>query len=145
MLYIGIDCGTHTGLAVWNSNTNNWEEVSTYKLWQALFVVRRYVDTNRDVTIIFEDARQRRWLPRETSESDYRGRLMGAGSVKRDAVIWEEFCKDLHIPYEAEPPRPGLTKWDASYWSKVTGYKGRTSNHARDAALLVWGKTPHIR
>lgn len=140
MIYIGIDCGVHTGFAVWDDTSNTFLEVSTYKLWQALFAVKRYADTYKDVTIVFEDARQRKWIPRETSESEYRGKLMGAGSVKRDSKIWEEFCTDNHIPFEADPPRPGLTKWDAKYWAKVTGWKGRTSEHARDAALLVWGR-----
>lgn len=140
MIHIGIDSGKHTGFAVWDDTSNTFLEVSTYKLWQALFAVKRYADTYKDVTIVFEDARQRKWIPRETSESEYRGKLMGAGSVKRDSKIWEEFLTDNHIPFEADPPRPGLTKWDAKYWAKVTGWKGRTSNHARDAALLVWGR-----
>lgn len=140
MTYIGIDCGVKTGVAVWDSQAREFLEVSTYKLWQALFAVKRYADTYKDVTIVFEDARQRKWIPRETSESEYRGKLMGAGSVKRDSKIWEEFLTDNHIPFEAHPPRPGLTKWDAKYWAKVTGWKGRTSEHSRDAALLVWGR-----
>ena len=65
---------------------------------------------------------------------------MGAGSVRRDCEIWEEFCNHYKIPFDAVPPRKGLTKWDADTFAKVTGYKGRTSNHARDAALLVFGK-----
>lgn len=142
MLYIGIDCGSHTGFAVWDSVAVDFVEISTYRLWKALEVARKYASDYPEVTIVFEDARQRKWLPRETSESDYRGRLMGAGSVKRDAAIWEEFCKDNRIPYEALPPQRGLTKWHAAYWASVTGWKGRTSNHARDAALLVMGRSP---
>ena len=141
MLYIGIDCGVHTGFAVWDSTSNDWVEVATLRLWKALARAKEYADKN-DCTIIFEDARQRKWIPRESNESQYRGRLMGAGSVKRDAVIWEEFCKDNRIPYEAVPPIPGLTKWNEDYWQRVVDYSGKTSEHARDAALLVWGKTP---
>jgi hypothetical protein len=65
---------------------------------------------------------------------------MGAGSVKRDCAIWEDFCRDLGIDYIPVPPQAGLTKWPADYFNKVTGWKGRTSDHARDAALLVYGK-----
>jgi hypothetical protein len=38
------------------------------------------------------------------------------------------------------PPKAGATKWDADTFRRLTGYSGRTSNHARDAALLVWGR-----
>lgn len=141
MIYIGIDCGDHTGFAVWDSEAYAFTRIETLKIWQALAEAYK-INTahNGKVKIVFEDARQRKWIPRETSESDYRGKLMGAGSVKRDSKIWEEFCNDNHIPFEAEPPKPGLTKWNAKYWADVIGWKGRTSEHARDAALLVWGR-----
>ncbi len=43
------------------------------------------------------------------------------------------------IKYVAQPPRAGATKWTADTFRRITGYTGRTSNHARDAALLVYG------
>ena len=33
-----------------------------------------------------------------------------------------------------------MTKWSAEVFADMTGWKGRTSNHARDAALLVYGR-----
>jgi hypothetical protein len=89
--------------------------------------------------VVYEDARLRKWFPRERDNSEYRGRLMGAGAAKRDAKIWEEYLTDLAIPFERHKPEPGLTKWSEDYWKRITGYAGRTSNHARDAALLVFG------
>ena len=96
--------------------------------------------TDGPVKVYFEDARQRKWLPKDTSSSEYRGHLMGAGSVKRDSVIWQDALTDWGIPFEMVPPRAGATKWDADTFARITGYKGRTSNHARDAALLVYGR-----
>ncbi|MBR1575873.1 MAG: hypothetical protein IJ654_05415 [Bacteroidales bacterium] len=92
------------------------------------------------VRVVFEDARKRRFFQRERTEAEYRGHLMGAGSVKRDATIWEDALTDYGIPFEATPPRRGLTKWDATAFQRATGWTGRTSNHARDAALLVFGR-----
>lgn len=144
MIYIGIDTGNHTGVAVWNTATQRFEEVVTLPLWRALEVVRQWRDDMREqgvaLHVIFEDARQRQWFPKERSASEYRGKLMGAGAVKRDAAIWEEFLADHDIPYTAQPPRPHLTKWNVDYWQHITGWTGRTSEHARDAALLVFGK-----
>ena len=103
---------------------------------QALIYVESFGE--REMKVYFEDARQRKWLPKDATSSEYRGHLMGAGSVKRDSVIWQDALTDWGIPFEMVPPRPGATKWDADTFRRVTGYKGRTSNHARDAALLVY-------
>lgn len=138
MTFIGIDTGTKTGFAVWDGK--RFLEIETLKLWQALDRVRRMKEQGEDITVVFEDARQRKWLPREKSISQYRGKMMGAGSVKRDAVIWEEFCVDNGIKFFSTPPAKGLTKWSPQTFSEVTGWKGRTSNHGRDAALLVYGR-----
>lgn len=140
MKYIGIDCGEHTGVAVWDTETMALSDCYTCHLHKALADVLN-LSHQGDVCVIFEDARQRRWIPRERTVSEYRGRLMGAGSVKRDAVIWQEFCTDNAIPFQAIAPRKGLTKWEAPQFKAVTKWQGRTSNHARDAALLVFGRT----
>src|SRR5574337_2378 len=41
------------------------------------------------------------------------------------------------IPFKALNPSAGATKWDAERFARVTGWKGRTSEHSRDAAVLV--------
>ena len=143
-ILIGIDPGEHTGIAVWDTARQQFRDVLTLPLHRALEYVRRENlallanSPNGRFLVVFEDARLRTWFPRERSNAEYRGRLMGAGAAKRDARIWEEFLTDLHIPYEAHKPQAGGTKWDAGYWARVTGWKGRTSQHARDAALLVF-------
>ena len=141
MLYIGIDCGRSTGFAAWESECKAFDAIATLPIHEALDRVRRlYKVYGDDLVVVFEDARQRKWLPREKNAAQYRGRLQGAGSVKRDATIWEDFCQDLGITYEAKAPTKGLTKWTAETFRKVTGWEQRTSNHARDAALLVFGR-----
>ena len=140
-IYIGIDPGVNTGFAVWDSESRTFIDIRTCGIVAAMEIVGYYTQALRlDGRVVFEDARRRKWLPQERNLSEYRGKLMGAGSVKRDCDIWEEFCKRYEIPYTVIPPAAGRTKWDADYFAKVTGWTGRTSNHARDAALLVWGK-----
>lgn len=143
MYCIGIDCGKNTGVAIWDTKAQYFVSLETLPIHRALEKVYNYatkVDTRFRCRVFFEDARQRKWLPKDASASEYRGHLMGAGSVKRDAVIWQDALTDWGIPFEMVPPRPGLTKWTAETFRNVTGYKGRTSNHARDAALLVFGR-----
>lgn len=134
MTYIGIDPGVHTGFAVWNGR--EFTEIETLPIHKAL---RRTLDicieNNFQVTIVFEDARQRKWYSGDTN-----AKLQGAGSIKRDCTIWEDFCKEYGLPFQAVPPRKGQTKLTSEYFQKITGWKGRTSNHARDAAILVLGR-----
>lgn len=141
MIWIGIDPGRHTGFAVWDGQARSFRDVATLPLHEALRRIHDVLNEDPDeMTVVFEDARLRKWLPREMSASDYRGKLMGAGSVKKDCAIIEDFCKDYGIAYEHPAPRKGLTKWDATAFARVSGYTGRTSEHGRDAALLVWGR-----
>ena len=138
MIYFGIDPGVNTGLAL--VKDGELKVVETVNIVQAMARILAAFNACENITVIFEDARQRKYLPRERNASEYRGKLMGAGSVKRDCEIWEEFCDVYGIKYMAIPPRAGATKWDADTFRNVTGWKGRTSNHARDAALLVFGR-----
>jgi len=143
-ILIGIDPGEHTGIAVWDGASRKFLEVATLPLWRALEEVKRWhyavLLSPKPIhfRVVFEDARKRTWFPAERNNAEYRGRLMGAGAAKRDAKIWEEFLDANHIPFEAVKPRAGMTKWNADYWSRMTGWTGRTSEHARDAALLVF-------
>lgn len=142
MLAIGIDPGKNTGIAIWDTKAQAFVLLDTMPIHLALDTVRYYgrsIDVPQVVRVYFEDARQRQYLPRERNASEYRGKLMGAGSVKRDSVIWQDALTDWGIPFTMVPPRAGATKWDADTFRRITGYIGRTSNHARDAALLVWG------
>ena len=137
---VGIDPGKNTGIAVWNTNTQHFELLDTVPIHKAMEIIKEWEYPVRSVRVYFEDARKRQYLPKERNASEYRGKLMGAGSVKRDSVIWQDALTDWGIPFEMVPPKAGATKWDADTFRRLTGYNGRTSNHARDAALLVWGR-----
>lgn len=142
MYWAGIDPGKHTGVAMYDGV--QLVEVATVPVHRALQMVASFVEVAQangiPVRVVFEDARKRRWLPREKNVSEYRGRLMGAGSVERDCTIWEDFLKDLGVDFIAQAPRAGMTKLSPEAFARLTGWKGRTSNHARDAAMLVYGR-----
>lgn len=135
MIYIGIDPGTHTGLAIWDSRKGAFLSLVTLPIHRALQVVQ-YMTTEGDVKVVFEDARQRKWF----GEGDISAKQQGAGSVKRDCSIWEDFCNDYDIPFEARSPIKGATKVTAEYFKMISHYQGRTSSHSRDAAMLVIGR-----
>ena len=134
MLYIGIDTGVHTGFAVWDSKERKLIELSTLKIHTAMLRVKE-LSISDEVVVYFEDARKRKWFG-----SAGREQLQGAGSVKRDCTIWEDFLTDLDIPYHAVAPKNNTTKMNADLFAKITHWEGRTSEHARDAAFLVFNR-----
>lgn len=139
MIYIGIDPGTETGLAVWDSHRGRFVSLDTLAIHKAMHKVGMWqqtcIDTGTELMVIFEDARQRTWFGDRST-----AKLQGAGSVKRDCSIWEDYCTDMGIPFRAVPPQKGGTKVSSGYFKMISGWQGRTSNHARDAAMLVLGR-----
>ena len=132
-LIIGIDPGTHAGIAVYDKAAKEIIFLKTVDIIEAIDKVREL--KSETVLVRFEDARLRSWFGKAGREQ-----LQGAGSIKRDCAIWEKFLKAEKIPFEAVAPRNIMTKMEAGYFAKLTGYKGLTSEHARDAAMLVWGR-----
>ena len=136
MICIGIDPGTHTGVAVWDTREGKFLSLETMPIHRALADVLEWRYKTGDLQVVFEDARQRTWY----GKGDTNAKLQGAGSVKRDCSIWEDFLIDEGIPFWAKPPVKGATKVSAEYFRLLSHYQGRTSEHARDAAMLVIGR-----
>lgn len=138
MIKIGIDAGVNTGFA--KMYGNDLVEVKTYSIIEALQAVEwtiKYASENGlNLKVFIEDARKRKWIDPKAGKE----RLQGVGSVKRDCAIWEEFCVFHDVDFELVAPKDNITKLSADKFEKITGWKGRTSEHARDAAMLIWGR-----
>ena len=141
-LYIGIDPGTHTGVAIWSKTERMLYMVDTMTITQAMKTVDDYVGAfdnegskQYEVVVFIEDARKRTWFG-----SANREKLQGAGSVKRDCSIWETFCKELGVECRKIAPKHNTTKLKEAQFKVLTNWAGRTSEHARDAACLVFGR-----
>jgi hypothetical protein len=129
--FVGIDTGVKTGLAFWVPEVKHLG-IYTYPIHVAMDTVQTM--QRHIVKILVEDSRQA-VFGRQLQQH----RLKGAGSVMRDAKIWEDFLTDLKVPFEMVRPRKQLTKLNADTFRKITGYTGKTSEHGRDAAMLVFG------
>lgn len=139
-IYIGIDTGVETGFAQWHKAIKELTAVCSLKIHVAMDLVRDVHRLNHGLVLVrVEDARKRKIIPREATERWERGRREGAGSVKRDASIWEDFLEDLGVDYEMVPPKQNKTKLSAPVFKRLTGWPGVTNEHGRDAAMLVFG------
>lgn len=138
MIHIGIDPGVKTGFAVWDSEKQKFLEISTCTITEAMnrVIIHRNMalTSEKDIMLHIEDARLRKWYGNSGRE-----KLQGAGSVKRDSKIWEDFCKENEIEYRMVAPKNNRTKVSKEYFTKITGWTKPTTDHARDAAMMVFG------
>jgi hypothetical protein len=134
--YIGIDTGVETGFAIWDRLEHKLAVVQTMKIHEAmLYIVNWCRDgITPELCIRVEDARKRTWFGKAGREQ-----LQGAGSIKRDAKIWEDFLTDLGVEFEMVAPKNNKTKLNADIFKRMTGWQGKTNEHSRDAAMLVFG------
>lgn len=133
--FIGIDCGKKTGFAFWDKQEQIFKSVETLAIHEAIFRIYALNEQELSETFIrVEDAMKRRWFGNSGREM-----LQGAGSVKRDAMIWEDFLTDIGANFEMVAPKNNYTKLTAEIFQRMTGWKEKTSFHGRDAAMLVFG------
>lgn len=134
-IIIGIDPGVNTGFAVWNTKKKELIFIDTLLIHEAMREVSAYQRLHHnDIFVRVEDARKRNWFGNAGREQ-----LQGAGSIKRDCKIWEDFLTDSGIAFDLVPPKNNKTKMKDDAFKKITGWRGVTSYHGRDAALLVFG------
>lgn len=135
MIKIGIDTGTTTGVAIYQKGT--LIAVDSMTITQAMDKIRGHCPP-QTTKLYIEDARQWVGFKGKTKASD--ARLQGAGSVKRDARIWQDWCKENGYNFELIKPMGNSAKKNAADFKRLTGWQGRTNEHSRDAAMLVIGR-----
>ncbi len=152
--YIGIDPDvTASGICVWNAKMQSIEILACKPLFckqikgqcirdGLLSSLLHYSSVYRDQIHVIIDAG---WLNRTNFHS------RANESHKANAIIGEriganhevgkkiaEMCEYLGISYDLH--RPSRSKITADYFKHLTGYKLRTNQDMRDAAILVYGK-----
>lgn len=131
-LIAGIDPGVKTGLSIWDRKRKGFEKIYS----SGILVIQGFILSHYKPDQIFfrlEDARLRTWFGKSQREV-----LQGAGSIKRDCQIWEEFFLLHDYEFELVAPKNNKTKLDAKLFSKMTGWKERTNEHERDSAMLCF-------
>ena len=141
--YVGIDTGVKTGYAYWHPSTKQLS-VKTSSLHEAMATITEILASGESIFVRVEDARQRTWFGNNAAV-----KAQGAGSVKRDSSAWNRFLVDMsnqypnQLGFEMVAPKHNKTKLSEQQFAAYTGYKGRTSQHGRDAAMLVYGYQPN--
>lgn len=135
-ILIGIDTGVKTGYAVAMDHGTGGElhQVECLSITKAMQAVQeiKAIHGKDSLKLYIEDARKRTWF------TGGKEKAQGVGSVKRDAQIWEDWCIEQEFNYIMVHPKANATKTKADLFKKITGWTGRTNEHARDAAMLVF-------
>ena len=128
-ILIGIDPGKNTGLAV--IKDGKLVRCETMLIHEAMKELEGFGPdfVEYDIHVVVEDARKRSGKPEAAQ---------GAGSVKRDSVIWEDFLTDLKISFKMVAPRKNGTRFrDQIFRASYPYWKKRTSEHSRSAANIL--------
>lgn len=134
-LWIGVDPGVNTGYAVWRTATQRFDVVTSAKACVVETWIAGYLPG--DIHVVVEDTRKLR-LPGRLQQRDA---YKGLGSVHRDMQRWEEWLEHHGFRFtmaglSPKPFRTGDDKW----FKRVTDFEGRTNEHGRAAAGLVYSK-----
>lgn len=149
-LIVGLDPGAETGFATYDPTARRLESVTSLSFWavHGLFETS-FAPTDSSppgpvVLVVIEDARK---LPIFGKHDGVRGRrrdrlARNVGRIDRDVDLWLRYLSARG--YRVLLVEPQREKWSGERLRQVTRYEGRTNQHGRDAARLVWGRSGRV-
>lgn len=143
-IYLGVDPGINTGFAVWNAPAQKLLEVKTVNFWGCITHITQYMNLYgaSEICLVIEDViGNRPTFHHNATGAKQREKIsQNVGGNKRDCQLIIEYCEMHGIKVVRKVPgRGGSTKLKDEPFKKLTKWEGKTSNHARDAAMLVYG------
>ena len=153
---IGIDGGEHTGFAAWNCTNREFMELATLTFWEAIDRIRKYqfacTGKGHILEIHIEDVAANKSVfgaenTYKSTKADHAGKIravakhgINIGKVMDKSNLMIDFCTVSGITVVRRKPSAGsMTKLSKEVFEKMTKIKTRTSQHARDAGMLVIG------
>lgn len=142
---IGID--PPGSYAAFNLETRVFDKLATVGFWgviEALDSIRECYDIT-----VFCEAPQKNppvWLGRTrhgarelVNERALMKAAQNVGQNKQCAILIVEWCKRNGVEIvEQRPTKSSFTKIDAETFSRITGWKGKSNEHTRDAGMLAF-------
>ncbi len=142
---IGIDPGVNTGVAVKHKAGNLLLKTTTF--WGAIEGICKTKEvcdkslSESKLLVVIEDPNLNRPTFAKKGVSAVEIKKFGkvsqnVGMNKMMAKLLIEYCELNKIPVQTV--RPKTAKWTAEALKAYTGYVGKSSQHARDAAKLIF-------
>ena len=134
MIILGIDPGVNNGLVIFNNS-----DLILLYTETTLGIINKLPLLKPDV-IIIEDSRLQSHVFTGT-KSNVATRLNIArkvGQVDCICGIVQSLCSELGIDYIAISPKEKGRKLSDMEFNALTGWKGKSNSHTRDAACVAW-------
>lgn len=140
MKYIGIDPGKATGLAIYDTETGQFDNVYSTTFWGAInaidVLIAQSMTGKYELCAVVElPTTKAVWHKAKSAGAKDRA-AVNVGSVIREAELIVDYLKEQGIRVITQHPRG---KVDADYFKRVTGWQGVTNSHSRDAGILCYG------
>jgi hypothetical protein len=140
MYLIGIDPGVNTGFAI--SKDGKIINVKTVDFWDCIKLLRDMQNMGIVVYVENPNVNKPVFYKRGANNTAMMQRVaQNVGSNKRDATLIIDFCTRNGIDVRPQTPQRGAKDIDAKYFQLLTGYDKSTSQHGRDAGMLIAGRT----
>ena len=142
-IYIGIDPGADTGVCIWDADLQEILFLQTLSFWEVIGMLSKYRQEQRNhLTVIVEDPNLNKgihWHQKKSVDGFNPATKVAQniGMNKKEAELILRYLQINKFKYKAV--RPTARKIKADYSSRLSGYKERTNQHERDAAMLVIG------
>lgn len=144
-VFIGIDGGVSNGFAVWNKTRRELVIIETLSFWDCIDRIGDFYDLCRKenivLTVVVEDVEMNRptFARENTNEKMMQKISQNVGGVKAYTRLIIEWCERKNIPViKMRPSKKSATKLSAETFNKITGWEGKTSQHGRDAGMMVY-------
>lgn len=143
---IGIDPGRNTGICVYSQTDNKIVELSTFTNFWYLVKYFDGIGNMYPLGIQFKFILEDPQLNDPVFISGRHGlstRQMlkvaqDVGRNKEQAYLLIEYMKIQTRNFITV--QPTQSKWKPEYFQRLTGWEGKSNEHTRDAARLVWGR-----
>jgi hypothetical protein len=141
MKYIGIDPGKSTGLAIYDTETGQFDNVYSTTFWGAIaaidVLIAHSMPGKYELAAVVElPTTKAVWHKKAKTPGAKDRTAVNVGSVVREAELIVDYLKGSGIKVITQHPRG---KVDAAYFKRVTGWQGVTNSHSRDAAMMCFG------
>jgi len=140
-LYIGIDPGRETGVALWWTGLKKCE-LKTMDFWSVIVELNIRCIEGAGFYVRIEDPNKNRPTFGKLKGGALARKSQDVGRNKEHAYLIIQYCERHNIPYTAI--QPTQKKWDHETFNNILkGINGqtftRTNQHQRDAARFVIG------
>lgn len=137
---IGIDAGVHTGLAVRETRIlRQWLVIRTGAFWDVYHDITQNYPPHLTTIYVENPALNKSTFDHNEKNHAKREKISrNVGANAREATLLIEELRRLG--YEVIEVKPTKKKVDAKEFKAFTGFAKRTSEHARDAGMLIVGR-----